>query len=228
MAGEAGLTDPAEEFEAVWAVVRRLEAQIRRLEASIAQLQPRLDKVQGLTAGPPSAQPRISPPHDTPATGSPAAGDAATASTVDTVDPADGPAEDGRPYRLVFDGGSLGNPGRGYGSFQIIGPRGEVLLHERLDFAERGDAVTNNQAEYLTLIHALDRFSRTIGERARATAVEIRGDSQLVINQLNGRWKVRNEELRPLFEQARSLLARFGHADLRWHARSNSVDLLGH
>ena len=208
----AGERDPSEEFEAVWAVVRRLEAHIRRLEATVGRLQAQVTAL----AGPDSER-------TVPATS--ASRDEAASVTLEPADPAATDAVG--PYRLVFDGGSLGNPGHGYGSYHVASPRGRTF-HEQLDFAERGDRVTNNQAEYLTLIRALERLREVLGERAATATVEIPGDSQLVINQLNGRWKVKNADLQPLHERARSLLAAFGSTDLRWHARSNSVELLGH
>jgi ribonuclease HI len=214
------LSDPAEEFEAVWAVVRRLEANIRRLEAAIASLQTDLDAMRSPSPDEASAASQaVQPSHD---------------AEIDPPVPELAPpaidvfaSERTGPFRLVFDGGSLGNPGRGYGSFHVSGPGGDTL-HERLSFDDRGHAVTNNQAEYLTLIRALERLHEELGDRARAATIEIRGDSQLVVNQLNGRWKVRNEELRPLFEAAQALLAGFGRTDLRWHDRANSVKVLGH
>ena len=211
-------SEAAEEFEAIWAVVRRLEAHIRRLEATVASLQA---EVQVLRAPAATAGPGRDPAE-------PNRSDAPSASVVEDLGDQVDPTSTAPPiYRLVFDGGSLGNPGHGYGSYHVTSPRGGTL-HEELHFDDRGDQVTNNQAEYLTLIRALERLRDRLGERAREATVEIRGDSQLVINQLNGRWKVRNAELQPLHERARSLLAEFGDVDLRWHERANSVKILGH
>ncbi|HEY7031943.1 MAG TPA: ribonuclease HI family protein [Thermomicrobiales bacterium] len=130
-------------------------------------------------------------------------------------------------YHIVFDGGSLGNPGHGYGSYAITGPDG-YAAKETLHYDERGDRVTNNEAEYLTLIAALDRLSRDLGERAGRMRVSVRGDSQLVISQLLGVWKVRKEELKPLHYQASVLLLRFGRFDLAWQPRAETVKVLGH
>jgi probable phosphoglycerate mutase len=128
-------------------------------------------------------------------------------------------------YEIVFDGGSLGNPGKGYGSYEITS--GETLVRpvHRHDY---GDNVTNNQAEYQTLIEALKWLADHLGADAPQTRVLVNGDSQLVLYQLLGRWKVRNAGLRPLYEEARRLIGRFGQVDLEWHARSNSVSRLGH
>jgi ribonuclease HI len=130
-------------------------------------------------------------------------------------------------FAIVFDGGSRGNPGRGYGSYKIYGPTGE-LAHEQLNYDHLGNQVTNNQAEYLTLIGALQRLALLLGERVGSSEVIVRGDSQLVINQLLGTWKVRNVDLQPLHRQAGDLLRRFGRRQLLWHDRANSVRVLGH
>jgi ribonuclease HI len=130
-------------------------------------------------------------------------------------------------YTIVFDGGALGNPGRGYGSFKISGPSGDIAL-ERLNLDHIGLRVTNNQAEYRSLIGALELLLGLLGPAAANSTVVIYGDSLLVISQLKGQWKVKNEGLRPLFEQASALLRKFGRSELSWHDRMNSVRLLGH
>ena len=130
----------------------------------------------------------------------------------------------GADYLVTFDGGALGNPGKGYGSYHIAGRDG-MVAHQRLEF---GDAVTNNQAEYRTLIGALEDLRERLGQEAGTTAVAIRGDSQLVVQQVGGRWKVKNAELQPLHRRAVELLGAFGRADVAWHGRNNSVRVLGH
>ena len=130
-------------------------------------------------------------------------------------------------YRIVFDGGSLGNPGRGYGSFAIKGP-GDYAATEQLNYDHLGNRVTNNEAEYLTLIGALERLAKDLGDRATRARVSVHGDSQLVISQLRGAWKVRKEELKPLHYRASVLLGRFGRFDLTWQPRAETVKVLGH
>ncbi|CAA9549807.1 MAG: hypothetical protein AVDCRST_MAG33-794 [uncultured Thermomicrobiales bacterium] len=127
-------------------------------------------------------------------------------------------------YEIVFDGGSLGNPGKGYGSFLIRS--GDVeIARERLDYEGR---VTNNQAEYRTLIAALERLRRDLGVEASKATVLIGGDSLLVINQVTGSWKVKNAELQPLRQQVVDHLKAFGRTTLAWHRRDRSVRELGH
>jgi probable phosphoglycerate mutase len=130
-------------------------------------------------------------------------------------------------FEIVFDGGSLGNPGHGYGSFAIL-QDGQDLLLEKVDYAHLGNQVTNNQAEYMTLIHALEKLAQLREGKLAETKVVVRGDSLLVLNQIQGKWKVKNEGLRPLHKRASELVNLFAQRELLWHARSNSVRVLGH
>jgi ribonuclease HI len=130
----------------------------------------------------------------------------------------------GLTFEIVFDGGSLGNPGKGYGSYEIT-CNGEVLRRTRHDY---GDNVTNNQAEYQTLIEALKWLAEDLGLNAGTARLVVNGDSQLVINQLTGKWKVKHPGIRPLVQEALELIGRFGKVTLTWHDRSNSVKRLGH
>ena len=130
-------------------------------------------------------------------------------------------------YEIVFDGGSLGNPGRGYGSYILFGPD-SLIVKQKLDYADHGPAVTNNQAEYLTLINALESLSERLGTGSRTATVSVWGDSNLVVNQVQGSWKVKNAELAPLVERSRSAFSQFKSWTIRWHDRSNSVRYLGH
>ena len=127
---------------------------------------------------------------------------------------------------LVFDGGSRGNPGQGYGSFVY---KGRVVRWQTN--VEYPDKKTNNQAEYLTLIAGLRAIlfdCESLDLPIEELAVEVRSDSQLLVNQLTGRWKVKNQELKRLHGIAGELLASFDRWKLIWHPRSESVRILGH
>jgi len=127
------------------------------------------------------------------------------------------------PVLLVFDGGSRGNPGAGYGSYQLT-VRGKQSQPQRI---ELGPSYTNNEAEYDTLIRALEEVTRRAKNPGRVQ-LEIRGDSQLVINQINGTWKVKEPRLQSRAARVRELLAPFGAWKAVWHARTNSVKAFGH
>lgn len=131
-------------------------------------------------------------------------------------------------YTLTFDGGADPNPGKAYGSYHLKTRKGRERLESRIQF---GDNMTNNQAEYLALLHGLQDLVRTIekaGKQPENYSVDIWGDSDLVIRQVRGEWKVKDTKLMPLREQVQSLVRRFKQVDLHWHDRSNSVRLLGH
>lgn len=127
-------------------------------------------------------------------------------------------------FQIVFDGGALGNPGKGYGSYEITSD-GKVLCHNREEY---GDRITNNQAEYLTLIHALRWLTAHLGDARGTAKVLVNGDSKLVLFQLLKKWKLKNEGLRPLYTEANGLIREFFKVDLVWHPRAKSVARLGH
>ena len=120
--------------------------------------------------------------------------------------PASGAAPEGLGHRTahrlrVFcDGASRGNPGPAGAGAVLVLPSGEVL--ERL--GKSLGRQTNNYAEYMGAILGLGR-ARALG----AEEVELVADSQLLIRQLEGRYQVRSATLRPLYAEARALLASF-------------------
>lgn len=130
-------------------------------------------------------------------------------------------------YRVVFDGGSLGNPGKGYGSYRITGPNADSGIR-RLDFSPEGEVVSNNQAEYRSLIAALKTLPTWVGLPPGEIAVDIYGDSQLILFQLEGRWKVKHPDMKIWHANARAVLETYGEYTLNWHDRTNSVKELGH
>ena len=108
-----------------------------------------------------------------------------------------------------IDGGARGNPGpAGYG-VRVEGADGTLLdeLHGALGVA------TNNIAEYNGLLAAL-RWAVAHGEQS----VHIRADSELLVKQMRGEYRVKNENLKPLFLQACALIRQIG--DVRFeHVR---------
>lgn len=127
-------------------------------------------------------------------------------------------------YRIVFDGGSKGNPGIGYGSYRIQAEGSPWSEPYRLEF---GDGVTNNEAEYRSLIAALDHLAEACPDPA-SIEVEALGDSKLVLSQLSGAWKVKAANLRKYHRAGQAAAGRFAAVTYTWHDRKRSVDLLGH
>ena len=108
--------------------------------------------------------------------------------------PADSSSSSDSVITAYCDGGSRGNPGpAGFGVF-IQGADGEVLG----ELSEYLGKHTNNFAEYSALLAALD-FALTQGHRR----LKVISDSELMVKQMKGQYKVNSPELRPLYEEAR-------------------------
>lgn len=116
-----------------------------------------------------------------------------------------------RSLVVEADGGSRGNPGiAGGGAVVIDGESGEVV-------AELGVYVgvaTNNVAEYRGMLEGLRRAF----EIDPGASVHVRMDSKLVIEQMSGRWKIRNPDMRELAREARELIGP-RHATFEWVPR---------
>lgn len=102
-------------------------------------------------------------------------------------------------YSLYFDGACRGNPGTGgYGAVlydennEIIDTCYSRLLH----------TCTNNQAEYAGLLNGLRMVVRN-----NIDSVNVYGDSKLIVEQLNGRWKVKSDALRVYYDACKEVIS---------------------
>jgi ribonuclease HI len=130
-------------------------------------------------------------------------------------------------YTIVFDGGCIGNPGRGYGSYAITDSSGQRTI-TRLDFPGR---TTNNETEYDTLITALRHLAEAVQAQGRPpgdVTVEVRGDSLLVINQVTGRWKAHEPRMAERRDGVRQAASVFKRVSFAQQPRARSVAVLGH
>jgi ribonuclease HI len=115
------------------------------------------------------------------------------------------------PWVLFFAGSSCGKGG-GVGIL-LISPRGEMF-----EFAiPIQPTVTNNQAEYEALLRGLQYL-----KEAKVISVEIFGDSELVIKQLNGQYECRNDILRNYYEECKEILKSFQLVILQHIPRENN------
>lgn len=101
---------------------------------------------------------------------------------------------------LYCDGASLGNPGPAGAGFVIVGPGGKVLRRRAVSLGR----LTNNAAEYRALIAALHEAA-AMGARK----VHVKADSELLVKQMRGEYKVAAPNLKPLHAWAHKLLRRF-------------------
>ncbi|MFA4844021.1 MAG: ribonuclease HI family protein [Candidatus Margulisiibacteriota bacterium] len=103
--------------------------------------------------------------------------------------------------QIFTDGAARGNPGPA-GIGVVIRNEKEVLL----EVADYIGKTTNNVAEYMALIRGLEE-AIDLGERS----VEVFADSELIVKQIKGEYKVKNEGLAPLFYNVKSLIRKFNH-----------------
>jgi len=123
-------------------------------------------------------------------------------------------------WTLRCDGGSRGNPGPGAYGFVLEDPTGA----EREAQGEYLGSVTNNVAEYRGLIAGLEAAARH-----GASPLLVRMDSELVVRQMTGEYRVKNEGLKPLHAAARQaarVLPEVRYEAVRRHANTRADELV--
>lgn len=115
--------------------------------------------------------------------------------------------------QIQFDGAAIPNPGkRGIGA--ILLDNGNVI-HE---ISEKLEGIgTNNEAEYNALIQGLKK-AHDLGW----TDINVQGDSKLVVNQVNGKWSVKSDNLKVPCQVAKELVAQFNSIKLEWIPREQN------
>lgn len=103
-------------------------------------------------------------------------------------------------YTLYTDGGARGNPGPG-GAGAVITNEDNKVVYEASKYL---GVCTNNEAEYLALILGL-----TAAAEKKLTKLTCYLDSELVVRQLNGQYKVKNDRLKKLFDAVLALKFQF-------------------
>ena len=120
------------------------------------------------------------------------------------------------PRRLLAytDGASRGNPGPAAFGAVILDADGNEIRQ----VSQAIGRATNNVAEYRGAIAAL-----RAALELHATALELRMDSELIVRQLQGRYRVRNANLRPLYEELRALIAQLDDFHVRHVPRTDNA-----
>lgn len=97
---------------------------------------------------------------------------------------------------IYTDGGSRGNPGPSATGVVFCNEKGENFKQ----YSEVLGEATNNEAEYQAVIFALEKFKALFGKKlAKSTDIDIKSDSELLVKQLNGEYKIMEPDLQPLF-----------------------------
>ena len=115
-------------------------------------------------------------------------------------------------FKLYSDGASRGNPGLSAGGAVIKSPLNVVLCELSEDFG----TTTNNVAEYRALLLGLKKC-KSVG----ISKLEVFMDSKLVVEQMSGRWKVKNKNLIPIYNEIKELT--FNEIKFTWIPRSENV-----
>jgi ribonuclease HI len=113
------------------------------------------------------------------------------------------------------DGGAKGNPGPAGAGVVIRDAEDGMCLHEAGLFLGRA---TNNVAEYQGMLHGL-RTASSLG----AKHVELVSDSELMVRQMLGQYRVKNAGLKPLYEEARQLADQFESFRIRHVRREHNA-----
>lgn len=107
---------------------------------------------------------------------------------------------------VYADGGSRGNPGPGAAGVVIADAKGKILK----EYSQHLGEVTNNQAEYQAVILAMQK-----AKQMRGKDIEVRIDSELIGYQLKGEYKIKDEDLQPLFIKAWNLRLDFDSVEFK-------------
>lgn len=112
------------------------------------------------------------------------------------------------------DGAARGNPGPA-GAGAVLMDENENVIAEVCRYL--GDDVTNNQAEYRALLLALEEAAKK-----KPTRLRIYSDSELMVRQIKGEYKVKNEGIKPLFRDAVVLLKKIGNYTIEYIPREKN------
>ncbi|MHC4544570.1 MAG: phosphoribosylglycinamide formyltransferase [Planctomycetota bacterium] len=113
------------------------------------------------------------------------------------------------------DGASRGNPGPAAAGFILTDPNG-TQLQAKAFFIGRS---TNNVAEYTGIVKALEAAIKINAKR-----LNVFSDSELLVRQINGEYKVKSEQIRPLFQQAVEMLGRFENWKVQYVCREKNKE----
>jgi ribonuclease HI len=120
---------------------------------------------------------------------------------------------------IYTDGGARGNPGQAAIGVVI------QLDGETKGYSKAIGETTNNVAEYESIIFALKKAKQLVGgEKAKETDVEIRSDSELVVSQLRGEYKLREHDLIPRFVEIWNLKQDFRSVDFDYIPREENTE----
>lgn len=122
---------------------------------------------------------------------------------------------------IYCDGGSRGNPGPAAIGIILTDEKGRVIK----EYAEKIGRATNNEAEYEAVIFGLQKAKLLFGRRKIKTmTIEVRMDSEFVIRQLNGKYKILDRRIEQLFLKTWNLKVDFGEVKFVYISRNENIE----
>ena len=122
---------------------------------------------------------------------------------------------------INVDGGSRNNPGQAAIGVVFSNEKGDSIK----EYSEYlGDGITNNEAEYRAAIISLQKLKQFLGkELAKKSNVELRSDSEFLVKQLKGEYKVEQPHIQQLFLELWNMLVELPNIKLRHVPRTKNV-----
>lgn len=122
---------------------------------------------------------------------------------------------------IYCDGGSRGNPGPGAIGVIFTDEKGKIIK----EYAEKIGRATNNEAEYESVIFALQKAKLLFGgKKSKTMAIEIRTDSEFLAKQMNGKYKILDRRIEQLFLKVWNLKIDFGEVKFNHILRGDNAE----
>ena len=123
---------------------------------------------------------------------------------------------------IYTDGGSRGNPGPAGAGIVFCNEEGKIFKKYSHYL---GDKLTNNESEYLAVIFALKNFKKFFGTKiAKTSTVYLKSDSQLIVKQMKGEYKVKDPEIQKLFLEVWNLKTDFQDVKFKFIKREKNQE----
>jgi len=125
---------------------------------------------------------------------------------------------------IYTDGGSRGNPGPSAIGVIFCNEKNQIIKK----YSEYLGEMTNNEVEYQAVIFALEKFKALFGKKlAKSTEIELKADSELLIKQLNGEYKILDEKIQPRFLKVWNLKLDFKKVKFKLISREKNQEADG-
>ncbi|MBU6323742.1 MAG: reverse transcriptase-like protein [Patescibacteria group bacterium] len=108
-------------------------------------------------------------------------------------------------FTIFADGGARGNPGPAGSGAVVRDEKGKTVA----TVSEFLGHTTNNVAEYTAILCALETLAAQLGDRTERADISVYMDSKLVVEQMNGNYKIKHPNLKPLASRVKELIPRF-------------------